>query len=94
MDDMFLYLPMRKIFGELDRIFGSILTSEEIRLMLASHYQVPFDYDDPSGDQYAIAMVKVPAAVAPDDEAYRGPILFNPGKRSVMIRLTRDNIYC
>lgn len=43
-------------------------------------FQVPLDYNDPTGEKAAIAMVRVKAKVSPQSEKYRGPVLFNPGE--------------
>ncbi|TDL14566.1 hypothetical protein BD410DRAFT_833037 [Rickenella mellea] len=40
---------------------------------------VPLDYSEPEGDRAAVALVKLPSKLPPDDERYRGPMLFNPG---------------
>lgn len=40
---------------------------------------VPLDYSNPDGAQAGVAIVKVPSRFAPNEEGYRGPILFNPG---------------
>ena len=41
--------------------------------------QVPFDYENPEGDKFSIALLKVPANVSTSDTAYRGSVLINPG---------------
>ncbi|KAF8482305.1 Alpha/Beta hydrolase protein [Gautieria morchelliformis] len=41
--------------------------------------EVPLDYNDPSGEKAAIAMIRIKANVSPNSRKYRGPILFNPG---------------
>ena len=46
---------------------------------LTKFSQVPFDYANPQGDGFAIALLKVPANISTSDPAYRGPILVNPG---------------
>ncbi|GJE90051.1 alpha/beta hydrolase [Phanerochaete sordida] len=43
------------------------------RLML------PLDYAVPDGPKAGVALIKVPSKFSPGDEAYRGPILLNPG---------------
>ena len=40
---------------------------------------MPFDYAYPQGDEFAIALLKIPANISTSDPAYRGPILINPG---------------
>ena len=40
---------------------------------------MPFDYANPQGDEFAIALLKIPANISTSDPAYRGPILVNPG---------------
>ena len=42
-------------------------------------FQVPFDYAHPEGDEFAVALLKIPANITTSDPAYRGPILINPG---------------
>ena len=37
------------------------------------------DHTNLSGDKVAIALKRIKAKVSPKSEAYRGPILFNPG---------------
>ena len=46
---------------------------------LTHNSQVPFDYANPQGDEFAIALLKVPANISTSNPAYRGPILVNPG---------------
>jgi len=43
------------------------------------HSQLPFDYTNTQGDEFAIALLKVPANISTSDPAYRGPVLVNPG---------------
>jgi len=43
------------------------------------HLQVPLNYSDPQGREATIALMRLPAAVPSTSDAYRGPILFNPG---------------
>ncbi|EJC98089.1 alpha/beta-hydrolase [Fomitiporia mediterranea MF3/22] len=40
---------------------------------------VPMLYDEPSGEEAAVALVMSPSIYPPGHEKYRGPILFNPG---------------
>ncbi|EIN12410.1 alpha/beta-hydrolase [Punctularia strigosozonata HHB-11173 SS5] len=40
---------------------------------------VPLDYSNPEGKKAAVALMKIPSKIAPDEEGYRGPVLFNPG---------------
>jgi hypothetical protein len=47
-----------------------------------ARYLVPLDYQHPTGPQAAIALLKAPSSLSPDDKAYRGPILLNPGMSS------------
>jgi hypothetical protein len=51
--------------------------------------QVPLDYSHPSGPSGTVALLKVPSALDASDEAYRGPILFNPG---VFLSLPRSDL--
>ncbi|KAJ7597919.1 TAP-like protein-domain-containing protein [Mycena floridula] len=41
--------------------------------------QVPLNYSEPTGSTAAIAVIRLPSKLAPSDENYRGPVLFNPG---------------
>ena len=41
--------------------------------------QVPLNYSDPQGREATIALMRLQAAVPSTSDAYRGPILFNPG---------------
>lgn len=41
--------------------------------------QVPLDYKNWDHREAGIAILKVPAKVSPDSDAYRGPVLINPG---------------
>jgi pimeloyl-ACP methyl ester carboxylesterase len=45
----------------------------------ASFLQVPLDYTHPNGSTAAVALLRVPSALSPQDKRYRGPILLNPG---------------
>ena len=40
---------------------------------------MPLSYDDPDGENAAIAVIKYPSSLDQTDEGYKGPILFNPG---------------
>ncbi|KIJ41487.1 hypothetical protein M422DRAFT_229571 [Sphaerobolus stellatus SS14] len=44
-----------------------------------ARFEVPMDYDNPSGDKVAVALTRFKAKVPADSKEYRGPILFNPG---------------
>jgi hypothetical protein len=51
-------------------------------MILAAHrlsLQVPLDYTQPNRSTAAIALLRVPSALSPQDKNYRGPILVNPG---------------
>jgi hypothetical protein len=41
--------------------------------------QVPLDYTQPNRSTAAVALLRVPSALSPQDKNYRGPILVNPG---------------
>ena len=40
---------------------------------------MPLDYANPQGEEFAIALLKIPANISTSDPAYRGSILLNPG---------------
>ncbi|EJC99937.1 alpha/beta-hydrolase [Fomitiporia mediterranea MF3/22] len=54
-----------------------------------SRLSVPLRYSDPSGKQAAVALVKLPSSLSPNDKGYKGPVLINPGLRpwSIWCRL-------
>jgi hypothetical protein len=54
----------------------------ESRDIKQSVRQVPLDYKQPNGTLGAIALLKIPSALNTSDAAYRGPVLFNPGKQT------------
>ncbi|KAF8514404.1 TAP-like protein-domain-containing protein, partial [Gautieria morchelliformis] len=45
--------------------------------------EVPLDYNNPTGEKAAIAMLRIKAKTSPTSKKYRGPILFNPGDAGV-----------
>ena len=53
--------------------------SSIIPLRISFIPQVPLDYENPQGDELAIALLKVPAHISTSDPAYRGSVLINPG---------------
>lgn len=59
---------------------ASVHSYLHLRVGLIS-FQVPLDYNKPNGTQAVVALLKVSAAVPTNDTSYRGPILFNPGRR-------------
>jgi pimeloyl-ACP methyl ester carboxylesterase len=41
--------------------------------------QVPMDYTKPNGSSAAVALLRIPSALSPQDKNYRGPIIIIPG---------------
>ena len=47
---------------------------------------MPLDYADPDGEKATVALVKLASKLSSKDTKYRGPILFNPGKRPFSVK--------
>ena len=67
--------------------YYALLTLDFDALLIIGFLQVPLDYNEPSGDQAAIALIKLPSKIQPGQDGYLGPVLFNPGKRSLILGL-------
>ncbi|KAK7451804.1 hypothetical protein VKT23_012483 [Stygiomarasmius scandens] len=44
-----------------------------------ARFKVPLNYTEPDGRPAILALIRLKAAVAPESDDYRGPVLFNPG---------------
>jgi pimeloyl-ACP methyl ester carboxylesterase len=59
---------------------GAALVHDEL-LALHTHalVQVPLDYTKPNGFTAAVALLRIPSALSPQDKNYRGPLVIIPG---------------
>jgi hypothetical protein len=53
-----------------------------------ARFEVPLDYHNTTAGTAAIAVVKIPSTLSPQDANYKGPVLFNPGEHIYVFDLS------